>query len=74
MATLIAMTTVLEKIQMTFPMKLLSQFQYDFIFRIYVKVLQNLAKKVMIEIQDGRHAHIWEKTFKRLLLQNHCAD
>ena len=43
---LVAMATVHEK--MTFSMKLLSQFQWNFIVSIYMIVVQNLAKKVMI--------------------------
>ena len=36
MATLVAMATVHEKFQMTFPIKVLSQFLLNFIFSIYV--------------------------------------
>ena len=45
MATLFAMATVHEKFQMTFPMKVLGQFLRNFIFSIYILVVQNLAKK-----------------------------
>ena len=40
----------------------------------YIMVIQDLAKRAMIQIQDGRHAHIWWKQFKELLLQNYWAD
>ena len=50
MATLVANATVHEKIRMTFPMNLLSQFYLNFIFSIWMIVTQNLAKKVMIRI------------------------
>ena len=45
-------------------------------FRIkhYIMVIQDLAKRAMIQIQDGRHAHIWWKQLKGLLLQNHWVD
>ena len=45
MATLVAMATVHEKFQMTFPMKVLSQFSRNFIFSIYMIIEQNLVKK-----------------------------
>ena len=45
---MLAMATVQEKILMTFPMELLRQFAWNSIFSIYIKVIQNLAKKVMI--------------------------
>ena len=45
MATLVAMATVHEKFQMTFPMKVLSQFSCNFIFSINIMVVQNLAKE-----------------------------
>ena len=45
MATLVAMATVHEKFQMTFPIKVLRQFLWNFIFSIYMLVVQNLAKK-----------------------------
>ena len=42
--------------------------------KLYMMVIQNLAKKVMIRDKDGRHAYISYKPFKRLLFQNHQAD
>ena len=46
MATLVAMATVHEKFQMTFPMKVLSQFFLrNFIFSIYMSLVLNLAKE-----------------------------
>ena len=45
MATLVAMATIHEKFQMTFPMKVLSQFLRNFKFNIYMLVVQNLAKE-----------------------------
>ena len=40
MATLVAMATVHEQFQITFLMKVLSQFQRNFIFGIYVINIQ----------------------------------
>ena len=40
-ATLVAMATVHEKFQTTFPMKVLSQFEENFIFSMYVVILQD---------------------------------
>ena len=37
-------------------------------------VIQNLAEKVVIQIQAGCHAHILYKPFKRLLLHNQWAN
>ena len=41
MATLVAMATVHENFQMTFPMKVLSQFEWNFTFSIYLMVIQD---------------------------------
>ena len=38
------MVPIREKVRMTFPMKLLSQFQQKSIFSIYMLVIQDLAK------------------------------
>ena len=45
MANLVAMATVHKKFQMTFPMKVLSQFSLNFILSIYMLIVQNLVKK-----------------------------
>ena len=44
MATSVAMATVHEKFQMTFPIKVLSHFLCNFIFSIYVIDIQYIAK------------------------------
>ena len=43
MATLVAMASVHEKFQMIFPIKVLSQFLWNFIFSIYVIDIQYKA-------------------------------
>ena len=47
MSTLVAMATVHDKFQMTFPIKVLRQFLWNFIFSIHMLVVQNLAKKII---------------------------
>ena len=52
------MATVHEKIQISFSMKLLGQFERNFIASIYMMIIQNIEKKSWWEIQDSRHAHL----------------
>ena len=56
---LVAMATVHEKFQMTFPMKVLSQFHEISYLAFTCQLYKIKSKKFSCEIQDGRHAHIW---------------
>ena len=44
------------------------------ILHLYMIVIQNLVKKIMIRNSRWPHTHIWYKTFKRLLPKNQWAD
>ena len=77
MATLVAMATVHEKFQMTFPIKPLSQFKSNFIFSIYVMYIQYLAKMgydlkfkmAAMPIYDKKHSNdFYPRTIRRIRL------
>ena len=66
--------SVCQHFRTSSPLKPLGKLNSSFIWRLYRTREQSLFKWSWSHEQDGRHAHIWLKTFKTLLFQNQKAD